>query len=245
MGSGRDDARSNRARPPCREPVKPTARISRCCTRATPVSRPSTWPKVPSGAPAVASASATIVGGAAREPRMRRMALDDHRASRRERRRGVAAGDREREREVRGAEDRDGAERSQHPAKVGSRRRGGRVRVVDRRLEVRPLDHGRREQAQLRGRARELAGEACRAEVRLLVGEGDELAGGPVERVGHGGQPGRPFAPPSRRPSSRRRRERRRRPRRASGGWSWSSWSVVVMVPPCGRRMPRHPLEVR
>ena len=118
------------------------------------------------------------LGRAAGEPGVRRVPLDDDGASGREGRGGVAARDREREREVRRAEHRDGTERSQHPPQVGSRRGGRRVRVVDRRLEVGALDDGLGEEAQLGGRARELAREARRAEVRLLVGERDELVGG-------------------------------------------------------------------
>ncbi len=52
---------------------------------------------------------------------MRRMRLDDDRASGRERRDRVAAGDREGEREVGRAEDRDGARRHEHAPDVGPR----------------------------------------------------------------------------------------------------------------------------
>jgi len=39
IGSGRAAQRSNSARPPASEPVKPTARISGCVTSASPTSR--------------------------------------------------------------------------------------------------------------------------------------------------------------------------------------------------------------
>src|SRR5688572_3509435 len=57
MGSGRAQARSNRARPPASDPVNATAAIAGCLTSSTPVARPETTAKVPVGAPAWSSAA--------------------------------------------------------------------------------------------------------------------------------------------------------------------------------------------
>ena len=97
---------------------------------------------------------------------VRGMALDDHRAARGERRRGVAARGREREREVGGAEHRDRAERHPHAPHVGLRDRlRVRIRVVDDRLGVVAGVDDRRERLELPAGALELAsaGAAPRA----------------------------------------------------------------------------------
>ncbi len=60
--------------------------------------------------------------GPDRRARMAGVGLDDHRAAGSERTGGVPAGDREREREVAGREDRHGPDRDKHPAQVGARR---------------------------------------------------------------------------------------------------------------------------
>jgi hypothetical protein len=117
------------------------------------------------------------VGGARGEPRVPRMRLHDDGAPDREGGSGVAAGDREREREVGCREHRDGAERAQHASQVGTRGRRVRCRVVDRRFEVGALLDDIREQPELPGRARDLAAQACLPEPGLVVGDRHELVG--------------------------------------------------------------------
>ena len=115
--------------------------------------------------------------------------LHDHGVPGREGRGGVAAGDGEREGEVRCREHCDRADAGEHPSQFGARRGGGAVGVVDRDLEVRALLDDAREQAQLAGRAADLAAQAGLAEAGLLVGDRDELVGVRVECVGCGAQP--------------------------------------------------------
>ncbi len=76
IGSGRPAQRSNSALPPASEPVKPTARISGCCTSEVPTSRRPPWisEKVPGGMPQlsmaarIASATISPVPGCAEWP---------------------------------------------------------------------------------------------------------------------------------------------------------------------------------
>ena len=73
MGSGRCAHRSNSARPPRSDPVKPTALISGCCTSACPTSSPPPWinENTPAGmsqavmAAAIAAATTSAVPGCA------------------------------------------------------------------------------------------------------------------------------------------------------------------------------------
>lgn len=60
MTLSRSLARRHSAVPACCDPVKATAVICGACTRAVPASKPTTSSKVPSGAPARASASRAI-----------------------------------------------------------------------------------------------------------------------------------------------------------------------------------------
>ena len=141
------------------------------------------------GGPGLGERVGNHLGRAPRESRMRRVALHDDGASGGESRGGVAARDREGEREVRRAEHGDGAERTQDAPQVGSRRDGRRARMVDRRLEVGALDDRLREEAQLRCGAGELSREARGAEVRLVVGDPDELRPVRIECVRDRGEP--------------------------------------------------------
>ena len=110
-----------------------------------------------------------------------------------ERRRRVAAGDREREREVARSEHRDRSDGHEHAADVG----GGAERrlpgMVDRRLEVAAVAECLGEQPELEGAAAHLALETAGAEPGLAVGDGDEVGAVRVERVGDRiEQPGAP-----------------------------------------------------
>ena len=86
--------------------------------------------------------------------------LDDDGAARGERRCGVAACDRERQREVAGAEYRDGAERNGTLANVGPGQRGsiGQCRI-DAGAVPAALAEDAGKQAKLSGRAADLAGQ--------------------------------------------------------------------------------------
>ena len=83
------------------------------------------------------------------------MRLDDHRAAGGQRRRGIAAGDAEREREVARTEDHHRADRIQDAAQVRPRRahRPGRVAVIDPHTEVGALVEDLGEEFELEGGA--------------------------------------------------------------------------------------------
>jgi hypothetical protein len=117
--------------------------------------------------------------------RVRRVPLDDHRAARGERRGGVAAGDREREREVRRAEHRDRADRHVDPAQVGPRqRRALGQRRIDRRVEPVTLANDLREQPQLPDRAPALTLEAGARQAGLGHRADDQLVADREDRFG-------------------------------------------------------------
>ena len=125
MGSGRRWAAATRARPPPREPVKPTALTARIADQGQselvaralqqgerPLRKAVLDDSVPDGATDELGRSG-----------MGRMALDDHRAAGGQRRGGVAAGDREGQREVAGPEDGDRTERDGALPQIGARKR--------------------------------------------------------------------------------------------------------------------------
>ena len=116
---------------------------------------------------------------------VRRVALDDDRAAGGERRRGVAAGGREREREVARAEHGDGPDRDEHPPDVRARDRL-RIRVgrVDDRLDVvAGIEHGG-ERLELPGGALELAAQPGLGQPGLAARHGDDLVGGGAQAGG-------------------------------------------------------------
>jgi hypothetical protein len=121
--------------------------------------------------------------------RVRRMTLDHDRAAGRERRDGVAAGGREREREVARAEHGDWPDRDEHPPDVGARDRlGVRVGRVDDRLDVvARLEQGR-ERLELAGGALELAPQPRLRQPGLAAGDGDDLVAGGAQSPGGGAQ---------------------------------------------------------
>jgi hypothetical protein len=116
--------------------------------------------------------------------------FDDHGVAGREGGSGVAARDREGEREVRGGEHRDRADADEHAAQLRTGRCQRRVGVVDRQFEVRALLDDGGEQPQLSGGSPDLASQAGLAEPGLLIGDRHELVGVRVEGVGRGTQPG-------------------------------------------------------
>ena len=153
-----------------------------------------------------------LLDGAAdqlRRARMGRMRLDDHRAAGRQGGGGVAAGHREREREVAGAEHRDRADRRQRAA-AGPGGAAGCGRAAECRADASPaaVPDDRREQPQLTDRPGRLPGDSAggqpglradpvgqrRAECLDVGGDalqegGPLLAGGPpIDREGLGRQ---------------------------------------------------------
>eukprot|EP01136_Pigoraptor_vietnamica_P017639 Opistho-1_new@63098 len=124
---------------------------------------------------------------------MRGVTLDHDRAARGERRRGVAAGDREGEREVARTEHCDGAERNVPAAEVGPRQRraigqGG----IDRRVQpVARADKGG-EHAQLPHRAAALALEPCARQAALGHCAFDQIVADRGNAVGNGFEKRRP-----------------------------------------------------
>jgi hypothetical protein len=129
-----------------------------------------------------------------RESGMARVRLDHHRAAGGERAGGVPTGDREREREVAGGEDRDRPERDQHAPQVGPRRRQ-RVRVgqVDDRVDERALVDQVGERLKLDPAAGQLTTEAGHAQAGLGVGQRHQLIPGHLQRGGDRPQQPRPF----------------------------------------------------
>ena len=106
-----------------------------------------------------------------RRPRVVRVRLDDDRAARGECRRGVAAGNREREREVRRAEHTDRPDRAVHRAEVGlGQRLTLAVRVVDPQVEVRAVPDQRGEHPELRAGASAFTRQAREREPGLGAG---------------------------------------------------------------------------
>ena len=118
--------------------------------------------------------------------------LDDDGATRRQRRRGVAAGDREGERKVACAEDGDGAERYGALADVGTRQRGAIGQGgIDAGAVPASLAQHFCEQSELTGGAAHLAGEARRRQAGLGGRPGDQrvaqrfdVLGDPLEEGG-------------------------------------------------------------
>ncbi|MDR8952785.1 hypothetical protein FEP76_01259 [Burkholderia multivorans] len=118
------------------------------------------------------------------------MPLHDHRAAGRQRRGGVAARDRKREREIARAEHRDGAERNLLQPQVRARqRRARRLRGIDRRGQKAAVAHDARKQTKLADGARAFAlqprGGQARFRVRALdqcVAERDDLVGDRLEK---------------------------------------------------------------
>ena len=97
--------------------------------------------------------------------------LDDDRAACGECRGGVAAGDGEREGEVGGAEDDDGAEGDEHAAEIGAREwLAVGERGIDPRVDPGPLTNDRGEEAELAARAAAFADQACLGQSGLGVG---------------------------------------------------------------------------
>jgi hypothetical protein len=116
--------------------------------------------------------------------------LDDDRAARGQRARGVAARDGEGEGEVGGGVDGDDAERDLVAAQVRDGRGRGRVGVVDDDVEEGALLDDAGEGAQLVAGAGEFAVEPDRAERGLRVGDLDELVLRGLQVVGGGAQEG-------------------------------------------------------
>ena len=112
------------------------------------------------------------------------MGLHDHGAAGGQCGGGVAARDREGEREVRGREVRDRAERNEHAAKIGARGRGFGGGVVEDRLEVGALAHDAGEQPQLAGGAGDLSDEAHLRRCGSPGGDPDELVARRIDGVG-------------------------------------------------------------
>ncbi len=105
---------------------------------------------------------------------MRRVGLRDDGTARGQRRRRVAAGDREREREVARPEHGDGPHRREESADVRQAAHRGVVGVVDDHLEAAAIaDHRGHEPQLVRGPG-QLAVETDRAQRGLPVGEGHE-----------------------------------------------------------------------
>ncbi len=113
------------------------------------------------------------------------MALDHHRAARRQRRGRVAPGSRKGEREVRGAEDRDRADRPLHQLQVGARQG---LAVGQRRImaavEVVALADMGGEQAQLAGGPAPLAVQPRRGQAGFGRADGGDLDAPRLDLVG-------------------------------------------------------------
>jgi len=130
---------------------------------------------------------------------MRRMALDHHRAACRQRRGGVAARGRERQREVRGAKDRHRPDRALHQPQIWA---GQRLALGQRRVmapvEVIALQDVPGEQPQLSGRAPALALQPRRRQPGLLTANLGDRRPARLDRIGDRVQerralrPGRP-----------------------------------------------------
>jgi len=96
------------------------------------------------------------------------MRLRHHRATRRQRRRGVAARDRERQRKVARAENSDWPQRNLLRAQIGSRHRLAlRHRAIDRRIQPAPFTRQRSKQPQLAHGAPALSFHAAARQSRL------------------------------------------------------------------------------
>ena len=124
--------------------------------------------------------------------RVRAVRLDDDGAAGGQRRGGVAAGHGEGEREVAGPEDRDRADRDEHPAQVRARAHRGLPGGVDRGLEVAALVEHLGEQPQLVAGAGQLAVQPGGAQCGLPVGDGDHVVPPGLQAVGEGAQQRRP-----------------------------------------------------
>jgi len=120
------------------------------------------------------------------------VSLHDHRVAGCERRRGVASGDRKGEGKITRAEDRDRAQRHQHPPQIGpGKRLAGRLRRVDPGIDPGAFARDGGKHPELVGGAgafaRQSGGRQCRLEVGSLekrVSEGDDFIGDPLEQRG-------------------------------------------------------------
>jgi hypothetical protein len=184
MGCGRSRAMRSRAVPPANEPVKATARISGARTSAAPTawSAPCSIWKVAAGSGERLEDRRDGVRDELAGARVGGVGLDHDGAAGRPRGGGVAAGDREREREVRRAEHRHRADRQQDAAQVGAAARVGAhappaVAVA-----------GVGEEPQLVGGPLQLAGQPRAAEAALEVGARHDGPAAGVEFVGDAAQ---------------------------------------------------------
>ena len=117
-----------------------------------------------------------------RRARVARVRLDDHGAAGGERRRGVAAGRGERQREVAGPEHDDGTEFGPVRAHVGlGEGRAARVAAIDPGLAPRFVADQVGEHPELAGGARQLAAQARLGEAGLAAGDVDQRVGVRVE----------------------------------------------------------------
>jgi hypothetical protein len=112
------------------------------------------------------------------------MRLDDYGIARRQRRSGVAAGNREGEREVAGAEDDDRPERPQHRAHIGLRRHARGIGGVYAGHDPGALLCHSGEEAELVAGTGDLALEARQGQRGLEVGAFDQGLGRGVDAVG-------------------------------------------------------------
>ena len=206
--------------------MKPTALTSGCWTSAVPTSRLPPWIrlKTPGWTPVPCDRGMDRLRDDLAGARMRRVALDDHRAAGGERRGGVAAGRREGEREIRGAEYRDRADRPLDHHEIGPRHRlAVGQRDVVAAVEVVALADVLGEEAELPDGAPALAFEPGRGQAGLGAADRGDGLGARLDLVGDARRE-RPHAPrvrrsrssrtpplPPRRPGRRGRACRRRR----------------------------------
>jgi hypothetical protein len=107
---------------------------------------------------------------------MRGMRLDDDRATRRQRRRRIAAGDRKRQWKIARAKDRDRSKRTQHRPKIGPGSRFAiRLHLVDPGIDPRTLFHQFGEHAKLTDGAPKLSIEPTEGQAGLKVRALDQL----------------------------------------------------------------------
>ena len=182
------------ASPPPRDPVKPTAAIRGSATSAPPSSFdvPLSSEKTPSGKPEAATAPAIAPAISSDGAGMRRMALDDDRASGGERRGGVAARDREGEREIRCAEHRDRAKRHHAQAQIGARQwLAVGQRRIDPHAKPAAIANLGSEQAELADGAPALAGQPRDRQARFGVCTVEQFVAHRHDVVGNGLQESR------------------------------------------------------
>ncbi len=128
------------------------------------------------GQPRIGHRRAHLLGHQGARARVRGVALDHHRAAGGQRRRGVAAGGAEGQREVGRAEDRDRSDRDEHAAHVGTGDRSGvGVSRVDDDLQVITGDDHVGEHLELDCGALELAAQAGLGQSGLIAAARDDL----------------------------------------------------------------------